>query len=110
MSGDVIAMGQRLQELRLKAGLSQSQLARTAGVPVGSLKNWEQGRRLPQLDAAWRLANALGISLDELAGKVFEPAPTEPSKPSKPGKATKQQAEQEEEPKKTTRKTRKKES
>jgi transcriptional regulator with XRE-family HTH domain len=40
--------------------------------PPGSLKNWEQGRRLPQLDAAYRLARAVGVSLDELAGQVFE--------------------------------------
>ena len=67
-----LAMGQRLQRLRQAAGLSQSQLARAAGVPPGSLKNWEQGRRLPQLDAACRLARAVGVSLDELAGRVFE--------------------------------------
>jgi transcriptional regulator with XRE-family HTH domain len=67
-----LAMGERLQRLRQAAGLSQSQLARAAGVPAGSLKNWEQGRRLPQLDAAYRLAKAIGVSLDELAGQVFE--------------------------------------
>ena len=65
-------MGQRLQRLRQAAGLSQPQLAEAAAVPVASLRNWEQGRRLPQLDAAARLASALGVSLDELAGN--EPA------------------------------------
>lgn len=61
-------MGQRLQELRQRAGLSQSELARAAEVPIGSLRNWEHGRRTPLLDAAARIAQALGISLDELAG------------------------------------------
>jgi transcriptional regulator with XRE-family HTH domain len=61
-------MGQRLQTLRQKAGLSQSQLARAAEVPIGSLRNWERGRRTPLLDTAARIAVALGVSLDELAG------------------------------------------
>jgi transcriptional regulator with XRE-family HTH domain len=61
-------MGQRLQQLRQAKGLSQTQLALAAGVPVGSLRNWERGRRVPLLDAAARIAVALGISLDTLAG------------------------------------------
>jgi transcriptional regulator with XRE-family HTH domain len=61
-------MGERMQRLRLAKGLSQSQLARAAGVPPGTLRNWEQGRREPLLSAAARVAVALGISLDELAG------------------------------------------
>ena len=68
-------MGTRLQELRQKAGLSQSQLAKAAGIPAGSLRNWEQGKRHLQLEAAYKLARAMNISLDELAGKVFEGEP-----------------------------------
>jgi len=76
-------MGQRLQELRQKAGLSQPELAKAAGVPVGSLRNWEQGRRMLMLDVAYRLAEAMNITLDELAGKVFA-KPTPKGKPAKP--------------------------
>jgi transcriptional regulator with XRE-family HTH domain len=65
-------MGERLAALRRAAGLSQTQLAAAAGVPVGSLRQWEHGRRTPLLDAAARLAVAMGCSLDELAG--IEPA------------------------------------
>src|SRR5262245_53432150 len=71
MSREAEAMGQRIQELRQGAGLSQTQLAEAAGVSVGAVRNWEQGRRLPYFDAAWRLAKALGITRDELAGDVF---------------------------------------
>jgi len=59
-------MGQNLQRLRQEAGLSQSALAKAAGVPIGSLRNWEQDRRKPSLDAAGRIADALGVPLSDL--------------------------------------------
>jgi transcriptional regulator with XRE-family HTH domain len=61
-------MGTRLQRLRKAAGLSQSQLARRSGIPLPTLRGWEQGRATPLLDAAARLAVALGCDLNELAG------------------------------------------
>jgi transcriptional regulator with XRE-family HTH domain len=67
-------MGERLQRLRHRAGLSQSELAKAAGVPLGTLRGWEYGRRKPLLDAAAKLADALGVSLDELAGRTWPPA------------------------------------
>jgi transcriptional regulator with XRE-family HTH domain len=61
-------MGECIQNARRAAGLSQPQLARKAGLPVSSLRGYEQGRRQPGLATAARLAVALGCSLDELAG------------------------------------------
>jgi transcriptional regulator with XRE-family HTH domain len=78
-------MGERLQRLRKAAGMSQSQLARAAAVPLGSLKNWEQDRRVPLLDTAARVASALRVSLDELAGRAAPP-PAPPPAPKKRGK------------------------
>lgn len=79
-------MGKRLQQLRRRAGLSQSQLARAADVPIGSLRNWEHGRRTPLLDAAARIAKAIGVSLDELAGiGQSEQAPAKKTRKRKGG-------------------------
>jgi transcriptional regulator with XRE-family HTH domain len=61
-------MGQRIQRLRKAAGLSQSELARASGIPLGTIQGWEHNRREPLLSAAAKIALALGISLDELAG------------------------------------------
>ena len=63
-------IGQKLQRLRLAAGLTQSQLAEAAGVPLSSLQGWEVDRREPGLRAAACLAAALGITADELADTV----------------------------------------
>jgi transcriptional regulator with XRE-family HTH domain len=65
-------MASRLQRLREAAGFSQSQLARAAGVPVTTLQGWEQARRLPRLQAAILLADALNITLDELVGRKLK--------------------------------------
>jgi transcriptional regulator with XRE-family HTH domain len=48
--------------------MSQSQLAKAAGVPFRSLQNYEQGHRPASLQAAAKLAQALGCTIDELAG------------------------------------------
>jgi transcriptional regulator with XRE-family HTH domain len=62
-------MGVRLKKLRQERGLSQAELARLSGIPKGTLLQWEYGLRTPLLDAAMRLADALEITLDELAGR-----------------------------------------
>src|SRR5262249_17361128 len=44
-------------------------MAEAARGPFRSLQNYEQGHRAVPLRAAARLADALGVSLDELAGR-----------------------------------------
>jgi transcriptional regulator with XRE-family HTH domain len=60
------AIGKRLQQIRVAAGISQPALAEAAGIPVGTLRNLEQGRRIPRLDTAAKLASALGVTVDAL--------------------------------------------
>ena len=36
-----------IKELREKTGLSQSQFADYLEIPVATIRNWEQGRRVP---------------------------------------------------------------
>jgi putative transcriptional regulator len=42
--------------IRKKTGLSQAAFALRVGVPVGTIRNWEQGRRAPQGPARVLLA------------------------------------------------------
>jgi transcriptional regulator with XRE-family HTH domain len=63
--------------LREAAGLSRAALARRAGVPAGTLHNWEGDRGFPGLHAALRLAGALGVTPERLAEGVEDPAEDE---------------------------------
>jgi putative transcriptional regulator len=38
----------RVQAIRKATGLTQEKFAQTINIPVGTLRNWEQGRRDPQ--------------------------------------------------------------
>ena len=67
--------------IRRKTGLTQPEFSRTIGVPIGTLKNWEQGRRRP--DGAARVLLALidarpSIVQEEL-GPVVRPVSDSPS-------------------------------
>jgi transcriptional regulator with XRE-family HTH domain len=53
----------RLAEVRHGAGLSQNQLADRSGIPVSTIRQYEQGRREPAYQALVRLAWGLGMSL-----------------------------------------------
>jgi transcriptional regulator with XRE-family HTH domain len=63
-----VHMGERLKRLREAAGLSQVKLAKAAGVSPRALQNWEYGKRTFDFEAAVKLSQALGCTLDELAG------------------------------------------
>jgi transcriptional regulator with XRE-family HTH domain len=59
-----------IRSRRRKLGLSQSELAKAAGVNVRQIARYEAGEQQPVLSAAVALADALGISVAELAGQV----------------------------------------
>jgi putative transcriptional regulator len=48
--------GEDVAAIRKRTGLSQPAFARQIGVPVGTLRNWEQGRRRPDGPARVLLA------------------------------------------------------
>jgi transcriptional regulator with XRE-family HTH domain len=72
---------QRLQDLRLRAGLTQESLAARSGLTHYAIRNWEQGHRLPSALALLRLARTLGVSMESLLEGVEEDeAPQAPPK------------------------------
>src|SRR3982751_6084438 len=58
------AFGRRLAELREGAGFTQAALAEKGGIPLGTIRELEQGRREPLFSNMQKLAAALSVSLD----------------------------------------------
>lgn len=79
-------LGERLKELRQKANMSQPLMAEASGLPLGSIRQYEQGRRDPLWQVLFKLADALGVSV-EVFRDCVEEAP--PSKPAAEGKTAK---------------------
>lgn len=63
-----------LRLARRRAGLTQAELARRAGVPRSVLNAYEHGRRQPGVDALARILDAAGMSL-RLSRPVHRPDP-----------------------------------
>jgi transcriptional regulator with XRE-family HTH domain len=62
-------MGKRLQALRKAVGMSQSDVARAVGVSVKTYQPWDQGKRSFTFETAVKLADAIGCTLEDLAGR-----------------------------------------
>lgn len=61
---------QKLRQLRKKAGWSQQKLAEKAGLSYNVVTKIEQGvAKRPSIQTMIKLAEAFGISLDELVGR-----------------------------------------
>lgn len=60
---------ERLKELRLKKGLTQTELGEKVGVKQNTFTNWEKGRREPSSENLIKLADLLEVSLDWLFGR-----------------------------------------
>ena len=60
---------ERLKELRLKKGLTQTELGEKVGVKQNTFTNWENGKREPSFENLIKLADLLEVSLDWLFGR-----------------------------------------
>lgn len=62
--------GSRLLAAREKRGLSQTELARLAGLQPGAIGHFERDRRKPSFANVRALAKALNVASDYLLGRV----------------------------------------
>lgn len=61
-----MTLGQKLQDLRIAAGMSQAVASAASGVSTSTIKNYEQDRTGVSLEAAAKLTAAYGVSLEDL--------------------------------------------
>ena len=59
-------LGQNMKRIRVKKKMSQGDITRSLEVARGYISNIENGKKNPTLATIQRLADALGVSADEL--------------------------------------------
>ena len=62
----------RLKELRIKKNIKQQDLAKALNVTKQSISNWENGKRLPNIEILILLADFYNCSLDYLVGRELK--------------------------------------
>ena len=59
-------LGKKIRQLRLKAGLTQEQLAEKLGIGAQSVSKWENQVAMPDITALPLLAEIFGVQIDDL--------------------------------------------
>jgi len=62
-------MGKRISDLRKQKGMTQEQLANLVGVTAQAVSKWENDLSCPDISILPQLADALGVTTDQLLGK-----------------------------------------
>jgi putative transcriptional regulator len=69
--------------IRERFGVSQAKFAEMLGISLGTLRNWEQGRRVPEgpanvlLEVAYRAPEVVGLVVRERRARFGEPLPAD---------------------------------
>ena len=66
MKNESKKLGNNLKRMRIEKSISQGDIARSLSVSRGFVSNIENGKTNPTLATITRLANAIGVSSDEL--------------------------------------------
>lgn len=80
------AIGNRIKAARENLQLTQFQLAAQTGLLPSQISQVEDGEKLPKLQTFIKIANALGVSADELLqdSLVYQPSKEEPKEQAFP--------------------------
>lgn len=69
MENNVI--GKTIEYQRQARRLTQTQFAKKIGTSHVAISYWERGINIPNVGDCWKMANVLGITIDELVGRDF---------------------------------------
>lgn len=63
---DMIATGQRIHDLRVKAGMTIKNVQDACGITATSVCNWQNGKSVPTVDNLVILASLWNVGLDDI--------------------------------------------
>jgi len=66
MKSEAEKLGRNLKRIRTQKGITQGDIAKSLGVSRGFVSNAENGKTNPTLATITKLANAVGVTTDEL--------------------------------------------
>lgn len=76
MAIDYVSMGNRIKEMRIAKGWTQAKLAEKSGVEPSNISHIERAATKLSLPTLVSIANALGVTLDEIAyGSLIKSRP-----------------------------------
>lgn len=70
-----MGLGMELKAARMRAGYTQQQASTESGIPLGTLRRWEQGVNEPDTDSLVALLDLYGASADDVLGSGFRVVP-----------------------------------
>ena len=73
-----MTIGERIKNLRISAGLTQEELALKIGLKKQNISRYENSHCEPNIRTAKKIADALGVTIEEMAVGVSVPAPVSP--------------------------------
>ena len=62
------ALSENIRSIRIKRGISQTELADKSGINLKSISRYELGKSIPPANVLKGIANILGVSTDALLG------------------------------------------
>lgn len=65
---ELVQIGTRIKQTRIKKGLKQRELADKADIPYSTLANYENNKREPNQEQIEKIAGVLGVTVYELLG------------------------------------------
>ena len=66
MESESARLGKNLKQIRTQKGMTQGDIVRALGVSRSFVSNIENGKTNPTLSTIKRIADALGVSVDQL--------------------------------------------
>ena len=75
MASKKSSLCERIREIRKIRNLSQAELGVLAKLPAAAISHLETGHQEPALKTLLKLADALQVSMDYLAGRTNDPTP-----------------------------------
>lgn len=80
-----MTVGERIKAARKKAGMTQKELADKLGIPYQGISQYERGVRNPKIDTLEKIADSLGVTLEELLSARTQGIPPAYSLPIESG-------------------------